>query len=131
MTETRPVFQLKVTSRFSASHQLRYYQGRCEDLHGHNFHVEVWVEGEHLERDTEILMDFKELKSKLAGILDGLDHKHLNELAPFAESNPSSENLARYIYRQLRKEMPSENGVRLLRVGVSESENSQAFYLER
>jgi 6-pyruvoyltetrahydropterin/6-carboxytetrahydropterin synthase len=131
MAERRPIFQLKVTSHFSSSHQLRNYQGRCEDLHGHNFRVEAWVEGERLDPDTEILMDFKELKSKLAEVLDGLDHKHLNELAPFEEHNPSSENLARFIYQELEKRLPLEGALRLLRVGVSENENSQAFYLER
>jgi 6-pyruvoyltetrahydropterin/6-carboxytetrahydropterin synthase len=87
------------------------------------------VEGDHLEPQTGILLDFKELKLKLKSILDTLDHRHLNELEPFMEDNPSSENLAKYIYTRL-KSLLADHPVRLREVGVAEKESSEAIYSE-
>ena len=129
MNNKHPVYRLQVTSQFSSSHQLRHYQGKCEELHGHNFSVEAEVEGSVLHPDTHILIDFKELKSRLKAILDTLDHRHLNDLPQFQEQNPSSENLARYIYKQLEASL-QESGVSLRFVSVSEKESSRALYSE-
>jgi 6-pyruvoyltetrahydropterin/6-carboxytetrahydropterin synthase len=131
MPENSPlsVYRLRITDDFSSSHQLRHYQGKCEELHGHNFQVRVEVEGDHLEPQTGILLDFKELKLKLKSILDTLDHRHLNELEPFMEDNPSSENLAKYIYTRL-KFLLADHPVRLREVGVAEKESSEAIYSE-
>ena len=128
-THTQPMYRLRITDDFSSSHQLRHYQGKCEELHGHNFQVRVEVEGSELHPQTGILMDFKELKSKLKEVLDHLDHRHLNELEAFAQDNPSSENLARYIYTQL-KTLLQEHPVRLCQVSVAEKESSEAVYWE-
>jgi 6-pyruvoyltetrahydropterin/6-carboxytetrahydropterin synthase len=114
---------------FSASHQLRNYQGRCERLHGHNFGVEVEVRGSELKPDTGILVDFKELKAEVATVLGTLDHRHLNELEPFREANPSSEHLARHIFRELKPRVRAM-GVELLAVSVSEKPSSVATYCE-
>ncbi len=124
-----PVWSLRVGSDFSSSHQLRNYGGKCEDLHGHNFLVEVEVNGNRLEPDTGLLMDFKELKLKLEEILAELDHKHLNELEFFQNTNPSSENLARFIYQRLKTMLP-DNKVSLAWVMVAEKHSSRAFYRE-
>lgn len=129
MSEQQPIYRLRVRSQFSSSHQLRHYQGKCEELHGHNFLVEAEVQGSRLHPETHILIDFKELKSKLNSILDTLDHTHLNELPPFQEQNPSSENLARYIYQQLDQAL-QEPGISLSFVSVAEKESSRAFYTE-
>ncbi|MDZ7760012.1 MAG: 6-carboxytetrahydropterin synthase QueD [Desulfovermiculus sp.] len=125
----RPLYKLRITDDFSSSHQLRHYQGKCEELHGHNFQVRVEVEGARLEPDTGILLDFKELKQKLNSVLQTLDHRHLNELEPFIQENPSSENLAKYIYTQL-KSMLGQYPVQLTEVSVAEKESSEAVYSE-
>ncbi|MDD3311042.1 6-carboxytetrahydropterin synthase QueD [Pseudodesulfovibrio sp.] len=121
-------WRLTVTQDFSASHQLRNYGGKCEQMHGHNFGVEVVVEGSELEEKVQYLMDFKVLKRLTGEVLDKLDHHHLNEVDCFAEINPSSENLAMYIYRQLKGRLPGN--VRLVEVSVSEKSSSKATYWE-
>ena len=123
----QPLYRLRVTDDFSSSHQLRHYQGKCEELHGHNFQVRVEVEGESLEDKTGILMDFKALKELVRSVLKPLDHRHLNDLEAFARDNPSSENLARYIYTRLVP-LLAEYPVRLREVSVSEKNSSEAIY---
>ena len=92
-------WRLTVRDDFSAGHALRHYEGKCERMHGHNFGVELTVQGQRLTRDTEMLLDFKRLKTGLKTVLDALDHRLLNETPPFDVINPSSENLARHIWR--------------------------------
>lgn len=121
-------WRLTITQDFSSSHQLRNYDGKCEHMHGHNFGVEVAVVGEKLDPKIEYLMDFKELKKLTKQVLDRLDHQHLNEVPPFDEHNPSSENLARYIYREIAKLLPDH--VALAHVSVSEKASSVATYWE-
>ena len=121
-------WKLTITQDFSSSHQLRNYGGKCENMHGHNFGVEVVVEGDRLDDRVEYLVDFKELKKRTKAVLEKLDHKHINDVPPFTEINPSSENLARFIYRELVDNMP-EN-VRLAEVSVSEKDSSKATYWE-
>ena len=121
-------WRLTITQGFCASHQLRNYGGKCENMHGHNFSVEVVVEGSELHPEIQYLMDFKELKRQTKEVLERLDHKHINEVECFTEINPSSENIAMFIYRQLKPHMP-EN-VRLAEVSVSEKDTSKATYWE-
>lgn len=122
------IWELTITQDFSSSHQLRNYGGKCEHMHGHNFGVEVCVQGEKLDDRVHYLMDFKELKQLTKGVLDTLDHKHLNEVEPFTEINPSSENLAMHIYKELKSLLP--DNVSLAWVSVSEKESSKATYRE-
>jgi 6-pyruvoyltetrahydropterin/6-carboxytetrahydropterin synthase len=126
---TRGHWRLTVTEAFCAAHCLRGYEGPCENLHGHNFGVEAVVEGERLDPKVEYLMDFKALRGRLKEILADLDHKHLNDLPAFALENPSSENLARHIYRRLDAAL-SGQPVRLVSVSVSEKDASKATYME-
>ena len=123
-----PIYRLTVTSDFSSAHQLRNYGGKCERMHGHNFGVEVSVEGSTLLPGTDILMDFKELKRLLNEVLETLDHRLLNEVPFFADCNPSSENLARYVFTGLAPGLP--RGVALVEVSVSEKDSSKATYRE-
>ena len=120
---------LKVRSDFSSSHQLRHYQGKCENLHGHNFIVEIEVRGDRLDPKLGILMDFKELKRMLKEVTDFLDHKHLNDLPVFAEDNPSSELLARYVYQEMAARLEG-SGVSMRSAMVAEKESSMALYME-
>ncbi|KUJ96872.1 MAG: 6-pyruvoyltetrahydropterin/6-carboxytetrahydropterin synthase [Desulfonauticus sp.] len=121
-------YRLRIKDKFSAAHSLRNYEGSCENVHGHNFGVEIEVYGYSLEKDTEILIDFKVLKRKLKNILMDLDHKFLNELDFFRVNNPSSENIAKFIFFKLKETLPQN--ISLSYVMVSESDNSQAFYEE-
>ncbi len=130
MTQKEGRYRLKIVSEFSSSHQLRNYNGRCENLHGHNFTVEVMVEGKKLDPDVEFLIDFKELKKILKEILLPMDHIHLNEFPPFDVKNPSSENLAQYIYKKMEQRLSSYPHISLCFVSVAEKESSKAYYLE-
>jgi 6-pyruvoyltetrahydropterin/6-carboxytetrahydropterin synthase len=120
------MYEVQITSHFSAAHQLRNFQGPCEALHGHNWRVEVAVQGEELG-EADILLDFGQLKKLTQQALASLDHTFLNELEPFRLRNPSSELLARHIFQYLLPRLPAQ--ARLKRVSVWESENSKASYL--
>lgn len=124
-------WRLTIDEAFSASHQLRNYNGKCEHLHGHNFGVSVEVEGTELDPSVEILFDFGELKRLTREAVKALDHKHLNELPAFVERNPSSENIARHLYLDLKAKLAElAPQVRLRSVSVSEKGTSRAMYLE-
>lgn len=123
------VWQLTVTRDFSASHALRNYKGKCETLHGHNFGVEAVVQGDTLDPEVEYVVDFGLLKEALTQAIAPLDHAHLNTTPPFDAKNPSSENLALYIYKRLCP-MVEAHGVRLLEVTVSEKAGQSATYKE-
>lgn len=122
-------WRLAVRSEFSAAHALRHYQGKCEQLHGHNFFVEAVVQGSVLTPDTELLVDFSLIKKDLKIVLDTLDHRDLNSTPPFDRINPSSENLARHIYKALAP-LTAPRGVRLHSVTVGEKPAQSATYFE-
>lgn len=124
-----PLWRLTVRSDFSSAHALRHYQGKCEALHGHNFNVELVIEGGVLTPDTELLVDFKLLKAELKKVLDGLDHRDLNSIPAFGQKNPSSENIAAHIYKAMRAAL-AEYPVRVHSVSVSEKPAQTATYLE-
>lgn len=120
------MFELKITDHFAAAHQLKMVAEKCENLHGHNWKVEAYVVGDALNA-AGVLVDFGELKAYLDDIMNRLDHKFLNELSLF-DGNPSSENIAKYIADELQVSLP-DDGVRVSRVAVWESENACATYL--
>jgi 6-pyruvoyltetrahydropterin/6-carboxytetrahydropterin synthase len=129
------LWRLAVRDEFSAAHALRGYEGKCERLHGHNFAVELTVEGDALAAGTALLLDFNVLKSLLKEVLTGLDHCVLNETPPFDALNPSSENLARHIWRAAAERLanhpdPRAAAVRLRSVTVSEKGAQSATYTE-
>ncbi|MBS3759084.1 MAG: 6-carboxytetrahydropterin synthase QueD [Desulfobacterales bacterium] len=120
------MYELKVVSRFAAAHQLKMVTEKCENLHGHNWRVEAFVTGPKLN-DAGVLMDFGEVKKCLAGIIDSLDHKFLNELDFFGDANPSSENIARFIASKLQSGL-TDPSVNVSRVSVWESDDACATY---
>ena len=122
-------WRLTVRSSFSAAHALRGYQGKCENLHGHNYAVEMNVDGDTLDDDIEFAVDFSILKQHLNDVLDILDHKNLNELEPFTRMNATAENLARYLFKKLKEQL-SELPVVLHSVTVWETEKQGATYFE-
>ncbi len=123
------IWRLEVRGEFSASHQLRNYNGKCEQMHGHNFGVCVAVEGKTLTEDTQLLVDFKVLKTHLREIVEDLDHHHINEVPPFTEQNPTSENLARYIYQAMAQRL-GNLPAKVVSVSVSEKPAQTAIYRE-
>ena len=116
------MYSIKVEANFSAAHNLRGYKGKCEELHGHNWKVELVVEKAELDK-TGMVLDFKYLKNKLYVVLEKLDHKYLNNLAYFKKVNPTSENIAKYIYDGLKPKI-----LNLKSVTVWESDNSSTTY---
>lgn len=122
-------WQLTVRSNFSSAHALRNYKGKCENLHGHNYGVEVVVEGVTLTQDTALLMDFSDLKKVLKEVISKIDHCNLNEVPPFDKINPSSENLSRYLWQQIKPYLET-HPVRLYSVTVSEKDEQSATYRE-
>ncbi len=116
------MFILKVIKVFSAAHNLRDYKGKCENLHGHNWKVEVEVQGKKLGK-SGMLIDFHDLKYEVENILEKLDHGYLNEISPFDKINPTSENLAKYIFECL-------SICHLSKVTVWESDTACATYTE-
>lgn len=122
------MYELKIITHFSAAHRLRDFHGVCENLHGHNWKIEVYVKGKKLGKEG-ILCDFKLIKEKTEKILKELDHSYLNELPFFKEENPSSENIARYIFIALSKEL-NDGNIKVAKVTAWESDTACASYYE-
>jgi len=122
------VYELKIVTHFAAAHQLREFTGKCEKLHGHNWKVEVAVSGHQLA-ENGLLLDFREIKKATDEVLDGLDHEFLNELESFQTVNPSSENIARFIFEALSRKLNNDQ-VRVSWVSAWESETACATYME-
>jgi 6-pyruvoyltetrahydropterin/6-carboxytetrahydropterin synthase len=120
------MYEITVLSHFSAAHRLRYLHGKCEGLHGHNWKIEVSVTSNRLGRDG-VVIDFKVLKQKVEKVLMPLDHSYLNDLPQFSEKEPSSENIAKHLFDQLRREL-GRFPVVLRRVTAWESETASATY---
>lgn len=121
------MFELKVVTHFSAAHQLKMVAKKCENLHGHNWKVEVSITGEKLN-DAGVLMDFGKIKSHLAKIMEKLDHRFLNDLDYFHDGNPSSESIAVYISKELQAAI-SDPSIKVSRVTTWESEDACATYI--
>jgi len=120
-------FEIMIERNFSSAHQLRGYKGKCENLHGHNYKIEIYARGSELD-NIGLLVDFGELKDAADDIVQYLDHRNINELPPFdAELNPSAENLARYILEQVSARVGDER-VKIFKVRCFETPTSVATY---
>ncbi len=121
------MYELKIITRFAAAHQLKMVAKKCENLHGHNWKIEVCLAGKALN-SAGVLMDFGQLKEILSEIIERLDHKFLNELECFNDSfPPSSENIAYYIANELKASINNPL-VKVSSVTAWESENACATY---
>jgi 6-pyruvoyltetrahydropterin/6-carboxytetrahydropterin synthase len=120
------MYQVMIEERFSAAHQLRDKDGKPESLHGHNWKVRAEVVAKTVD-ETGLVFDFRKLKEALQRIIAPFEHVHLNEVEPFNKQNPSSENIARWIYDRLTEALPDKL-VRVGRVIVWESEDAGATY---
>ncbi len=133
------MFEVRVQADFSAAHFLRDYNGKCENLHGHNYKVYAHVCGSRLN-EGGMLLDFSKLKAYLRETCKKLDHTNLNDLKVFAQ-NPSAERIAMYIYDSI-VELAKKDGINLLKefsekngglaylksVDVFETDTSRARY---
>lgn len=125
-----PTFELRVEHSFPAGHALRGYQGKCANVHGHNYRVQVAVAGPRLN-PIGLLIDFGDLKRTLRAICETMDHEMLNDLPAFAQRNPSAENLALHIYEEMETRLApalQESGARIIEVSVQETDTAWAVY---
>ncbi len=121
------MFEISVEETFAAGHSLRNYHGKCEKLHGHNYRVQVTLEGETLN-EAGLLVDFVDLKRTLHATVERLDHEFLNELPPFDVINPSAANMAKYFCDEVSKSLPPGGGIRVACVRLWETDTSIAAY---
>jgi 6-pyruvoyltetrahydropterin/6-carboxytetrahydropterin synthase len=124
------MFEITVEDSFAAGHALRHYRGKCENVHGHNYKVQVTLAGAEL--DNGLLFDFKDVKAVLSELIDRLDHQYLNDLEPFRELNPSAENMAKYLYDEAsaRLRQAGNGRVRVKQVKIWETDTTTATYFE-
>jgi 6-pyruvoyltetrahydropterin/6-carboxytetrahydropterin synthase len=120
------MFHVFIKSHFSAGHHLRDYPGNCERPHGHNWKVEVTVKTSELD-SLGMGIDFRQVKEAVKKVLDTLDHHDLNEHAGFQSINPSSENIAVYIFSNLKKDLTSDR-YEVHSVTVCETDNTGVTY---
>lgn len=120
------MYRLSVSDSFSAAHKLCGYEGACRNLHGHNWKVKVCLASPELD-EIGMALDFGVIKELLTKILDELDHAYLNDLPAFKDQNPTSENLARYIFERFEKEF-ADTKIKTESVEIQESERSSVVY---
>jgi 6-pyruvoyltetrahydropterin/6-carboxytetrahydropterin synthase len=123
------MFEVSVEYTFAAGHALRGYKGKCENVHGHNYKVQLVVAGEQLN-STGLLMDFVEVKKNIKEIVERLDHRFLNDFPPFDKLNPSAENIAKYFSDELESSV-LDRGLRLQAVTIWETDTTAATYRPR
>lgn len=123
------MFEIKVSAEFEAAHRIVDYPGKCDRLHGHSWTVEASVIGDKLD-ELGMLVDFKLVKGYLRDLLETLDHRLLNELPPFVETNPTAENIAKFLYSEMKKAEFFNDDVKLKYVKVWESPKSSVTYTE-
>ena len=123
------MYYLTIENNFSSAHQLRGYKGKCENLHGHNWRVILTVKGEKLN-DIGILIDFHDMKKILKTAIDDLDHININEHPGFTAQNPSSENIARYLFEKISELLLDGGNADIVteEVTVYESDTSRCTY---
>ncbi len=122
------MFEVSVEQSFAAGHALRNYKGACENVHGHNFKIQVTIEGQELDQ-TGMLVDFLDVKQSMRGVIARLDHRFLNDVPPFDVKNPSAENIAEYFYEELTSGlMANAVPVRVREVRVWETDIQSATY---
>ena len=121
------MYEVMIKTEFASAHNLKFYKGVCEALHGHNWKVEITVATEKLDA-AGIAVDFNLLKAETNAIVNGLDHIYLNEHEAFTKENPSSENIARYIFKEVSARLADKAKVK--KVTIWETDDAAASYLE-
>ena len=121
------MFEVTVQQTFAAGHALRNYRGKCENVHGHNYKVEVTIQGEQLD-SIGLLVDFVELKRVIKGVIEYLDHQFINDLTPFDILNPSAENIAKFFHDRISEGLVVDVPISIAQVKVWETDTSSAVY---
>jgi len=124
------MFEVAVEKVFAAGHALRDYNGRCENIHGHNYRVRVLLQGDRLDA-TGLLVDFLEVEAVMKTVIGRFDHMFLNDVPPFDKLNPSAENMAQVFHEEISRGIsgsPRENNVRVSEVSVWETDEMRATY---
>jgi 6-pyruvoyltetrahydropterin/6-carboxytetrahydropterin synthase len=121
------MFEVAIEESFAAGHALRNYRGKCENVHGHNYRVQVTIEGAELDA-IGLLVDFVELKKAVHDVIERMDHVWLNDMPPFDVLNPSAENMAKFIYDEVSAGLDGKAGVRLSSVKLWETDTASATY---
>ncbi len=120
------MFEISVECTFAAGHALREYKGKCENVHGHNYKVQVTVAGKQLN-SAGLLIDFSDLRAEVKRLVEGLDHCFLNDVPPFDRLNPTAENLAKYLADSIAP-FVGNHGLTLCGVTVWETDTTAATY---
>ena len=124
------MYTLTVEETFAAAHQLREYQGKCENMHGHTWKAALSITGEQLN-NIGLLVDFQDIKAVLMEITGMLDHRNINEFPPFDVINPSSENLSKFFYDEAVKRFAVKTpALKVNSVTIWESPTSCCTYTE-
>lgn len=122
------IYEIYVQTHFSAAHCLRGYPGDCARTHGHNWMIDVYVKCQELD-GIGIGIDFRDIESAVREVIRGLDHFDLNDLPAFQTVNPTSENIAKYLYTEIGKVL-NRDGITVSRVKVCETPGAGAAYWE-
>ncbi len=120
------MYEVIVEQQFSAAHYLKDYPGKCANVHGHNYRVQITVEGATLD-SLGMVIEFEVIKQALKPWIDRFDHALLNEIPPFDALNPSAENLAKFFYDETARAI-GESTARVSYVRVFETEKCSAAY---
>jgi 6-pyruvoyltetrahydropterin/6-carboxytetrahydropterin synthase len=121
------MFEVCVEETFAAGHALRDYHGKCENVHGHNYRLQVTLRGPELDA-TGLLVDFVDLKKVIRTAVERLDHQFLNEVAPFDVLNPSAENIARYFFERVKEGLTAQTSAEVAEIRVWETDTASAAY---
>ena len=121
-------YTLTVVSDFAAAHSLRDYPCDCSQLHGHNWKVELEATATSLD-EMGMAIDFKKMKNAANEVGDEMDHRYLNDLEPFTKINPTAENIAAYMYREISSRLNSET-IKVSAVTLWETDRACVRYSE-
>ena len=122
------MYKLVVKKEFSSAHVLHGHPGDCKRMHGHNWIVEAKVEGNNINK-IGMVIDFKDIKNILSDIISKLDHRYINDIEPFIDNNPTAENISKYIYKELSKNINTDN-IKVSEIKLWETNNSAVIYTE-
>lgn len=123
------MFEIIVASYIDSAHFLRGYQGKCANIHGHTWKIEVTLSGKNLN-EIGLLVDFNQIKKIIREAAELFDHKLINDIEPFSNINPSSENLAKYFFEKIKESLSIYSDIQVVKVLVSESRDTSAVYYE-
>ncbi|WP_299980467.1 6-carboxytetrahydropterin synthase QueD [Desulfobacula sp.] len=122
------IYEIYVKDHFAAAHALKGYDGNCSNMHGHNWIIETYIQCTKLNK-LGIGVDFRDAKDIIKDVLSKFDHTTLNDVAEFASTNPTSENLSRFLYTEFSRRLNTEH-ITISKVMVFESPGCGSSYQE-